>query len=54
MDIKRTTAMILKKIPGGVKTVEDLYFQLKKPLFHRNQRHAEPDVVTFVGDGTRI
>jgi hypothetical protein len=34
-------SVVLKKIPGGVKNVGDLCFQLKKPLFHRSQRHTE-------------
>ena len=41
-------SVVLKKIPGGVKTVGDLCFQLKKPLFHRNQRHAETTTVVGV------
>ena len=41
-------SVVLKKIPGGVKNVGDLCFQLKKPLFHRSQRHAEPVVVVVV------
>ncbi len=36
------------KIPGGVKNIGDLCFQLKKPLFHRSQRHAEPEVVAEI------
>ena len=40
----RSTVLICgsKKIPGGIKTVGNLCFQLKKPLFDRNQGHAEP------------
>ena len=47
-------SVVLKKIPGGVKTVGDLCFQLKKPLFHRSQRHAEADIIVVVTGGASV
>ena len=46
----RSTVLICgsKKIPGGIKTVGNLCFQLKKPLFDRNQGYTEPEIEVFV------